>query len=262
MTACPPDDVLGALVRRTLDERAAAEVTSHLDECASCREIVVAAVRGGLAAGTPTEPTSEPGPRAAPVDRAVDRAVDREIGARIGRYEIRGLLGAGGMGRVYEAFDPELDRAVALKLVRPELGLTSLFAERLVRESRLAAKVVHPAVITVHDAGRYGDAVFIAMDLVRGETLGAYVARARPGWRAILGLFERAGQGLAAAHAAGIVHRDFKPDNVLVEGDGARIVVTDFGVGSVWKGQARDPKKPPGKKRPEQKAGGPPLLGL
>jgi serine/threonine protein kinase len=88
----------------------------------------------------------------------------------------------------------------------------------------------------VYDVGRHHDRVFIAMELVRGETLAAYVARVRPGWREIVRLFERAAHGMAAAHAAGVVHRDFKPENVLVElrdGRAARVVVTDFGIASL-----------------------------
>jgi tetratricopeptide (TPR) repeat protein len=231
MTPCPSDDVLGAHLQRALDAEETARVSEHLDECASCRDIVIAAVRGGvvvppraLAAGTPS---------AAPT--VLGSAMGPALGTRIGRYELRELVGAGGMGRVYAAYDAELERTIALKLVRPELARAAgVLADRLVRESRLMAKVTHPSVITVHDVGRTDDdAVFIAMEMLRGETLGAYVRRVEPAWREVIALLARAGRGLGAAHAAGIVHRDFKPENVLVELDGARIkrvVVTDFGV--------------------------------
>ena len=213
---CPSDDTLGALVERALDESEAAIVGAHLDGCESCRAIVVAAVRGG---GTPTAPRAAAGAAL--------------TGTRMGRYELRSRLGAGGMGEVYAAYDAELDRTIALKVLRPELARSAtVLAERLVRESRLMAKVVHPSVITVHDVGRDGGAVFIAMELVRGETLGAYLQR-HPAWRGIAAIFERAGQGLAAAHEVGIVHRDFKPENVLLElsaGEVAKVVVTDFGI--------------------------------
>ena len=155
-------------------------------------------------------------------------------GTRIGRYEVRALLGAGGMGQVYDAYDRELERSIALKVLRPELAANAAaFAERLVRESRLMAKVVHPSVVTVYDVGNDGDAVFIAMELIRGETLASYVARTTPGWRELVALFARrsGSTGLAATHAAGIVHRDFKPDNVLVRRRRRRrVIVTDFGI--------------------------------
>jgi tetratricopeptide (TPR) repeat protein len=224
-TACPSDDVLGAHVEHALDDHEASRVVSHLDTCDACRSIVIAAVRDNgvrFARGTPSLFTPMPVPGHA-------RSL---VGTRLGRYELRSLLGAGGMGQVYAAYDAELDREIAVKVLHPELARqASVLADRLVRESRLMAKVEHPSVITVYDVGRTDDdAVFIAMELVRGETLGVYLARTKPAWRDILALFERAGAGLAAAHAAGIVHRDFKPDNVLVERDARKIVVTDFGI--------------------------------
>ncbi|MCW5805968.1 MAG: protein kinase, partial [Deltaproteobacteria bacterium] len=236
MTACPTDDVLGALVQRTLDDAEAREVTSHLDACDACRQVVIAAVRGGVVVVEADAATPVTMALGTPLEPRVDGASpELAIGARVGRYELRELLGSGGMGRVYAAYDAELDRSIALKVMRPDLaGRASVLAERLVRESQLMAKIVHPAVIAVHDVGRAGDAVFIAMDLVRGDTLGAYVRRAAPGWRETLALLAKAGEGLAAAHARGVVHRDFKPDNVLVElgddGRVGRVVVTDFGV--------------------------------
>jgi hypothetical protein len=98
---------------------------------------------------------------------------------RIGRYELRALLGVGGMGSVYEAYDTELDRSVALKVLRPELGRAPGLADRLVRESRLMAKVAHPAVITVYDVGCDGDTVFITMEVIRGSTLTGELAGIR-----------------------------------------------------------------------------------
>jgi len=152
------------------------------------------------------------------------------VGSWIGRYELRALLGTGGMGAVYEAYDAELDRAVALKVLKPELSEALGRADRLVHESRLMARIAHPSVITVHDVGRDGDAVFLAMELIRGSTLAAWLRSHELDWRATVALFERAGHGLAAAHGAGIVHRDFKPENVLVACDADKVVVTDFGI--------------------------------
>jgi serine/threonine protein kinase/tetratricopeptide (TPR) repeat protein len=221
-TACPSDDVLGAHIEHALDDREAARVVSHLDRCDACRAIVIAAVRDNgprIARGTPSTHLAIPETRSL-------------AGTRMGRYELRSLLGAGGMGQVYAAYDAELDREIAVKVLHPELARgAAVLADRLVRESRLMAKIEHPSVITVYDVGRTDDdAVFIAMEIVHGETLGAHLARTKPAWREVTALFERAGAGLSAAHAAGVVHRDFKPDNVLVEGDARKVVVTDFGI--------------------------------
>jgi tetratricopeptide (TPR) repeat protein/predicted Ser/Thr protein kinase len=145
---------------------------------------------------------------------------------RIGRYVISHEIGAGGMGVVYAAHDPELDRAVAVKVM---LGGSDLrFQERLRREAQAMAKLTHPNVITVYDVGEHDDCVFIAMEYIAGETLEHWLTAPRP-QREILELFRAAGRGLAAAHEAGIVHRDFKPENVLIGNDG-RVRVGDFGV--------------------------------
>jgi len=149
-------------------------------------------------------------------------------GTAVGRYQIVDRLGEGGMGVVYAAFDPELDRKVALKLLRPgreeESGRL-----RLLREAQAAARLSHPNVVTVHDAGLFGEQVFVALELVDGPTLRRWLGEARRPWREVLERFLAAGRGLAAAHAAGLVHRDFKPDNVLLGRDG-RVKVADFGL--------------------------------
>ncbi len=233
MLPCPTDDVLGALVQRVLDEEESERVRAHLDECELCAQAVAATVRG-RASGSEGASTVLGRPILTRPETCEQRDAS-PIGSKVGRYGVRALLGAGGMGHVYEAYDAELERAIALKVIRPELAQP--FTERLVRESRLMAKVSHPSVITVYDVGRDGERVFIAMELIRGATLGAHLARRQAGWREIVELFERAGAGLAAAHRAGIVHRDFKPENVLVELDGdvvSRVVVTDFGIARAY----------------------------
>jgi eukaryotic-like serine/threonine-protein kinase len=149
----------------------------------------------------------------------------------VGRYRILERIGEGAMGLVYAAYDAELDRKIALKLVRPFGGDDAASARRarLVREGKAMARIAHPNVITVYDAGTRGGDVFIAMELVEGLTLRAWLAAKPRPFRQILDVFLQAGRGLAAAHAAGLVHRDFKPDNVLVRNDG-RALVTDFGL--------------------------------
>ncbi len=149
-------------------------------------------------------------------------------GVAVGRYVVVAPVGAGGMGRVYEATDPALDRRVALKLLHRDVTDPSLEA-RLLREAKTMARLDHPEVVAVYDVGRYGDRLFVAMEFVEGGTLRDWLAAAPRGWREVLGVFERAGRGLASAHASGVVHRDFKPDNVLVGRDG-RVRVTDFGL--------------------------------
>jgi predicted Ser/Thr protein kinase len=145
----------------------------------------------------------------------------------LGRYRIEATLGQGGMGVVHAAFDPELERKIALKVLR-HAGSADARA-RLLREARAMAKLSHPHVITVFDVGSAEGEDFVAMELVDGQTLGEWVRDHHPRPRQILAAFVAAGRGLAAAHRAGLVHRDFKPSNVLRSRDG-KIVVTDFGL--------------------------------
>jgi serine/threonine protein kinase/tetratricopeptide (TPR) repeat protein len=151
-------------------------------------------------------------------------------GASIARFVVLGLLGRGGMGEVYAAYDPELDRNVAIKLVRVGRGTDSADGRvRLMREAQAIARVSHPNVVVVFDAGTFQDRVFIAMELVQGHTLRYWMhARART-WPEVLEVFTAAGRGLAAAHERELVHRDFKPDNVMIGADG-QVRVMDFGL--------------------------------
>src|SRR5262249_2664274 len=153
-----------------------------------------------------------------------------------------GELGIGGMGVIYAAYDPELCRKVALKLMRPETSALLPAAQaraRLLREARAMAQLSHPNVVAVHDVGAAGDDVFIAMEHVEGRPLSHWLEDGNRPWREILDIFLQAGRGLAAAHAAGILHRDFKPGNVLV-GKDARARVTDFGLAMVQPPNARE----------------------
>ncbi|HTM22866.1 MAG TPA: serine/threonine-protein kinase [Kofleriaceae bacterium] len=150
--------------------------------------------------------------------------------ATVGRFVIEGELGRGGMGLVLAAHDPVLDRRVAVKLLSTSAQGSSSEGrpERLLREAQALARLTHPNVVTVYDAGLAGDQVFIAMELMEGGTLREWMKTARP-WRQVVALFVGAGRGLAAAHAAGLVHRDFKPANVFIDASG-RARVGDFGL--------------------------------
>jgi tetratricopeptide (TPR) repeat protein/predicted Ser/Thr protein kinase len=149
-------------------------------------------------------------------------------GTCIDRYIVVDQLGAGGMGVVYKAFDPELGRPVALKLLKTEHA-GGLHRDRLLREAQALARLSHPNVVAVHDVGTFKDDVFVAMEFVEGVTLRAWLAAERRSQRQILEVFAAAGEGLQAAHRAGLVHRDFKPDNVIIGKDG-RVRVLDFGL--------------------------------
>ncbi len=152
-------------------------------------------------------------------------------GSVLGRYIVLSRLGGGGMGVVYGAYDPQLDRKVALKLLRTEgAALAGRDAQaRLLREAQAMARLSHPNVIAVHDVGTLGEEVFIAMEFIDGRTLTRWLKEKERAPREIVEAFLQAGSGLAAAHAAGLVHRDFKPDNVLIAKDG-RVKVLDFGL--------------------------------
>ena len=153
-----------------------------------------------------------------------------EPGTAIGRFRVLAKLGSGGMGVVFAAYDPKLDRKVAIKVLRHRRNApTRAEARRIEIEAQAMARLAHPNVVTVYEIDQSGDRPFVAMELVDGSTLRHWLdERPRP-WREIVQMFVAAGRGLAAAHAAGLVHRDFKPDNVLIGQDG-RPRVSDFGL--------------------------------
>src|SRR5215468_3054412 len=151
----------------------------------------------------------------APVSSSVRPEAAEALGASLGRYRLERELGAGGMGVVHAAFDPDLERRIALKVLRGE--------------ARAMARLAHPNVVTVHEVGTANGRDYVAMELILGETLADWLRSGERRPFEIIAAFLAAGRGLAAAHAAGIVHRDFKPHNVLRSRHG-RIVVTDFGL--------------------------------
>jgi len=156
-----------------------------------------------------------------------------EPGAAVGRYLVVDTLGRGGMGVVYRAYDPELDRRVAIKLLAvAKRDRDDVARARLVREGQALAQLSHPNVVGVFDVGHFEDAVFIAMEYVEGSTLGAWIRDTEPSQAQVIDALVAAGRGLQAAHDVGLVHRDVKPGNILVGRDG-RVRVADFGIARV-----------------------------
>jgi serine/threonine-protein kinase len=183
-----------------------------------------------MASRTPTganTPTVVEGATGVTRVHGASRGAAEPIGAKVGRYVVVDQLGQGGMGRVVRAYDPKLRREVALKLLHTSSDPAA--RARIVREAQAMATLAHPNLVAVHDVDTHDGQPFIAMELVEGTTLRGWASDAPRAWREILRACVEAGRGLAAAHAAGVVHRDFKPENVLVGTDG-RVRVTDFGL--------------------------------
>jgi serine/threonine-protein kinase len=174
----------------------------------------------------PAEPLADT--QAVTTPMAVRKPDSLPFGGKISRYLVLDVLGHGGMGVVYAAYDPALDRKIAVKLLHALAGDAGTEGRaRMQREAQALARLSHPNVITVHDVSEHAGAIYIAMELVVGGTLYEW-QKAKP-WREVLATYCAAARGLAAAHAAELVHRDFKPENVLVGEDG-RVRVTDFGL--------------------------------
>ncbi|HWB73572.1 MAG TPA: serine/threonine-protein kinase, partial [Nannocystaceae bacterium] len=215
------DSVIAAFVLGELAEHERGEVDAHIDGCTVCHELVGAFARAQTDAGTIATPQ---------LGELGDEAPAR--GGAIGRYLVLERLGEGGMGVVLLAYDPELDRKVAIKLLRaattrdPEQA-----SQRLKREAQAMARLSHRNVVGVFDVGVHEGHVFVAMEYVAGDTLAGWLAKAPRRCEEIVAVFVDVARGLQAAHAAGIVHRDVKPTNVLISLQGElRVAVTDFGL--------------------------------
>ena len=212
------ENQIGTLLEGRLDPQQRTAIESHLVECDDCRELVAASA---LALST------------APVARASKKTeATRETGTPFGRYLILQTIGTGAMGIVYTAYDPSLDRKVAIKILHNEARITSSEGPSdLFAEAKAMAKLSDPHVVTVFEVGKVDEQVFLAMEYISGTTLTKWLAdeKNQNDTEKKIRVLLDAARGLSAAHKAGIIHRDFKPDNILVDHND-RAHVTDFGL--------------------------------
>ncbi len=216
---CPEENTIAGFVQGLLPPVEAKQVESHVDSCAMCTALMSELGRLAVVSPAGVQTPAEPPPSEQIADR----------------YVFERTIGRGGMGEVQLAVDPVLNRWVAIKTIRSDClagSNTTEAKERLIREARAMAALRHPNVVAVHDAGIHQGEVFLAMEYVEGLTLAHWLTLEEQDWRTIADHFLAAGRGVAAAHGAGILHRDFKPQNVLVGNDG-RVLVTDFGLARI-----------------------------
>ncbi len=223
LTSCPDDNVIVALLEGELQEHETRTIQAHLDSCESCSELfqeLMAVIE------------SQPGPMMSDDGASAGVPALAPSSLIIGRYEVRSILGSGAMGVVYRAFDPDLQREVALKVLRPDRfqqeSSRQEATERLLKEARALAGLNHPHVVTVYDVGTWKEGhIFIASELIEGETIHEW-AKARS-WQEIVSAYEQVARGLYVAHERGFVHRDVKPANILVR-RGGHAYLMDFGL--------------------------------
>ncbi len=203
---CPTENQLVDYLGRSPDGKEELHVDEHLASCSDCSALVFA-----LSSGGDQKPAHNP---------------QTDV---IGRFEIRRELGRGAMGIVYLAYDPELDREVAIKVLINDGPLAAEEAERLQREGQSLARLSHPNVVSVHEAGIEETQRYVVMERLTGHTLDEWLSEESRDAEEIMGVLRQAGAGLNAAHQAGLVHRDFKPRNVMVCAN-SDVKVTDFGL--------------------------------
>ncbi|EPX60673.1 hypothetical protein D187_001322 [Cystobacter fuscus DSM 2262] len=223
---CPEEPLVREVASGRFPEAEVARLFAHAENCPACGRLLM---RSGGFEATGEVPTHVVPPPATPSIPAPEEVLPR--GATVGRYMVLEKLGAGGMGVVYAAYDPELNRRLALKLLHAGSDQVERSGgqARLLREAQALARLSHPNVTSIYDVGTWEERVFIAMELVEGPSLRDWLKQGPRPWREVVEVFIAAGRGLAAAHAAGLVHRDFKPDNVLLGKEG-RVRVLDFGL--------------------------------
>ncbi len=245
-SVCPDAGLLQRFLLGRASSDEARFVNEHLQGCANCRR-ALDALRGGApttagdsgdrphvsedATLPPTTPSAAGGEESFPFLAAPQ--ADDEMG-RLGPYRVLRVLGAGGMGVVFEAEDPKLQRRVALKVMRAGGSQQAVFRERFLREARAAARLEHDHVVPVYQVGEDRGVLFLAMPLLRGETLEDRLKREpKPPTAEVLRIGREMAEGLDAAHSHGLIHRDVKPSNVWLEAGRGRVKVLDFGLARV-----------------------------
>ena len=251
---CPPERSL----RKALEDGAAedAALLLHIEACATCRELLERLAWGGAwvpdptaLSGAETVPPSvwkvieesgasggeaDPAALAASANHVLGRLAppgSTEALGRLGRYEVFSVIGTGGMGVVLGARDPALDRTVAVKVLSPLFAANERAKQRFAREARAAAAIRHQNVVTVYNVGEENGLLYLVMDLVRGESVEDRLRRSGPFTVAqVRRLAVEVARGLAAAHECGVLHRDIKPGNILLEADSDQAMIVDFGV--------------------------------
>ncbi|HEY8211500.1 MAG TPA: protein kinase [Myxococcaceae bacterium] len=231
--ACLTENQLLDHAARRLAPAQARAADDHLDGCPDCRSVLAALVQSVQGESSALSFAGAPpagGDRERTMVTSGGLTDDLPRGTRMDRYVLLKHVGGGAMGVVYAAFDPRLDRTIAIKLMRIDVaaGMSAESRTRMLREAQAMARLSHPNVVTVHDVGTYAGRLYLAMEYLEQGTLASWLSAGPRPWRAVLGVFVQAGRGLAAAHAHGLVHRDFKPQNVMV--GGGRVRITDFGL--------------------------------
>ena len=232
-------EFLARFLRDALSDVETQDLEFHLSECPSCRSLLEEstasanewhALRDSLSAKEDSDLASGLGD-VATLQRLLGPSDDPRMMGRIGTYEIVGRLGHGGMGVVFKAFDPSLNRYVAIKMLTPMLVSSVVFKQRFLREARSAAAVVHDNVVGIHAISEWQGNPYLVMTFVRGQSLQARLHdRGHLSLREVLRIGLQISAGLEAAHAQGLIHRDIKPANVLLETDVDRVMITDFGI--------------------------------
>lgn len=245
--ACPDHEELRRLLARRLPDDWAESLQRHVDACPACQDAVALLGSGNTVvsrareAGTPPPvgaaqstplplETRPPVPPPAEYDFLASPLEDGELG-RLGGYRVLSVLGSGGMGIVFEAEDPRLKRRVALKTLRPALAASDTYHRLFLREARIVASLEHEHVVVIHQVGEDRGIPFLAMPLLKGENLEDRLRRAGAlPTDEVLRIGREIAEGLAAAHEAGLIHRDVKPSNVWLEGNKGHVRVLDFGL--------------------------------
>lgn len=219
--ACPDDSIFVGVLEGTLAQARVRLLEQHVDRCPRCAGVLAQLARSG-------QSTVDPAPSSSSTAAIAEQGRPRLcVGRQLGRYTVLGVLGSGGMGVVYSAYDARLDRKVALKFVRGAHQQGD--HKRLRDEARALARVAHPNVLTVHDIDEHEGELFVAFQYVEGMSLDRWLACKERSVAEIVDVFIRAGEGLAAAHRHNLVHRDVKSSNILI-GDDGRVLVADFGL--------------------------------